>query len=191
MFRTFLFVLAATLVPAAAGRGEVYELQGHLLSPDAPLPLPAYLATFSYLPAQQEAYFSYTPVFCNECPQATPSSPQSPSPPFGIVYGDPIDVPVNLYFAVEQNDADDLVIHYLTPATDPSPFTVQFDLTLDKQLANGNWFFNVECPTCSLLFGTSNVDATITSFRLVPEPDGVGMALLAGLVTIVGICRSK
>ena len=184
MIRSFPLILVLTLGPAFGSDAEVLLLRGNLGDGIGPLPEPTYAAIFTYLPVEQEAYFSYTPIYCSECPQANEDSPQPESPLVGtasLTIGSAIDVPVNLLFAVEQNDANALTIHYLTPAESPSPLKVQFDLTLEKQLANGNWFFNEDCLACDLAAGVSNVEATITSFQAVPEPGSTILALLAAL----------
>ena len=189
MTRTFMLILALGLGPAVASYGEVLELGGNLLS--IYLPQDSYRAVFTYLPAQHEAYFSYTGISCLGCPQANNSSTQPDSPLAGVASAaaeGASDIPVNLFFAVEQNDARALVIHYPPPSTALSPVAVQFDLTLDKQLANGNWsYFNAGCLTCLPLVDASNVEASISGFRVIPEPASALLVLLVGVMPVGSI----
>jgi hypothetical protein len=184
MRRSILLIVALGLAPTAASHGEVLELRGHLFSTH--LPQDSYRAVFTYLPAQQEAYFSYTVIPCLGCPQANNDSTQPDSPLAGVAStaaDGAIDIPVNLFFAVEQNDANSLVIHYPPPSTALSPIPVQFDLTLDKQLPNGNWsYFNAGCLTCLPSVDASHVEASISGFRVIPEPASALLALLVGMM---------
>ncbi len=177
MIRTSL-VLAFALSPAAWGWSQSIHLEGEIvdgifleqdsngmaLSPatlfdDFPAP---YTAIFHYEPASALAGFEFTASFGG--------------PPMGH------EVRGNIFPGVHRNDAAALVIDF--DEVD-GPFVTSFELMLDKTTGQGAWDWSEDCLVCDFIFGPPSASATITGFRVVPEPASLAMALLGGMMSMV------
>jgi len=164
--------LAAVVLPACMlsldpASAQIFHLEGEITNGAFFVPDPgggpdivfrnfpvAYAGIFNNQPASSLATFEFIPD------TGGPTATQT--------------IRENLFPGVLRNDAATLVVDYLT--SPPQAFMTSFDLTLDKTTGQGSWEWHDLCLVCD-----RSVDpfaqATITSFRIIPEPSTLVFAI--------------
>lgn len=163
MIKTFLFVVVASVSNVCFA--EVYSLSGQITSgqifvidltnssgpPQSMRPVESfpfnYTAQLTINPAGQVAEFLVTGAHAGLPNQHA--------------------VAQNLFPTVAINDTDRLSIDFISPGA----VQALLDLDLNKATGVGEWEYKQTCLACGAAFtGFNDVQATITSFSVVPEP---------------------
>ena len=101
----------------------------------------------------------------------------------------------NLFPGVVRNDAAALVVDYASPR-EPERWVTSFELTLDKLTGQGEWRWSEGPPlvcsgnVCAPSVPGALAFATITSFRVVPEPGGAAL-VAAGIFLLPKILNRR
>jgi hypothetical protein len=174
MIRAFAFTAVALF--ANTGLCEVFNLAGQITNGVIFVPAEAgnlnsyfivenfpidYTAKFSIDPAGQVAGFTFVATYATSPMEHTAAA--------------------NLYPGIVRNDSEQLLVNFDNGFG--AGFRTHFDLKLNKASGEGEWEYDHYCPVCDGVFTTFNmVEATITSFSVVPEPYTglIAMVLAAG-----------
>ena len=173
--KRILVLLAVLLAPSWCAASQVFELTGEItggmflgpfpvdfndppVTPEFPIP---YTALLTYQPEISQARFEFTA--------------DDGGVPIHHIVGSVVGESStgNIFPGIEQFDAAAILVDYLSS---PAAFITSFDLALDRATSQGSWQWHEECPVCFAALPAAN--ATITSFRLVPEPNAAVYALL-------------
>lgn len=171
-----LVLLSVVLFPSLSQAAQQFKVSGEIITaqflgpfpvdfnepaPAVPFPIP-YDALLTYDPLAAEAKFQFT----------------------ADVNGVPIDHTVgrvvgetftgNFYSGIDQFDETTVVVDFLSS---PAAFMTTFELNVDRATGQGSWQWQEACPVCFAALPSAT--ATITSFRLIPEPTSATIAALA------------
>ena len=182
-------VLVLALSPCLCHAAQQFELKGQitngasLTSPAVgdtlPVPQPSplefpipYTALLTYEPENGAARFQFSHDFAGV-----------PLEHFvgGVVEGS---FAGNLFGGIQQFDTTAVLIDFLSS---PGTFMTSFDLALNRTTGQGSWNWFEFCPVCFGFFPAA--EATITSYRLVPEP-GTALLILS-LAVLLGPVRLR
>lgn len=177
-----LLAISLLLVPSAcSAAAQVFELSGEITDGQflGPFPVdfnePFQPAPFPY---PYTGLLTYDPVNSSARFQFTANVGGVPVEHFVGSVVDEIDHS-NIYPGIQQFNATAILIDFQSPI---SAFITSFDMSVDRATGQGMWQWQEDCPVCLAVLPAAS--ATITSFRLVPEPS----TAVGALWLVAAIC---